>query len=648
MNIDRLKNVILLIHENLFFLLRRTTWFIIALMAVFSVLLEGLFLLKGTHLGLDGFLSLWLGTTLTLLNLNVAYPIIFRFLGNKEIDYLQQPERLFDKYYAASLILALIMIVLPMGGLIFTLAVFGGSSAIYYLLGIGIVSFITRLGGGIFAKGADLASSMVKENDSRSPAAIADKIGDYLNNGLALSFDLIESLIGVLVAMILFIQGHLVDKSLRDTLYYAVLSYPFFIILGSIVISFISGFLLLGLKRKTLLGNALKPIHSIYVSLFMIGIFSFIFSIYYILPSFSFLSSLGFSTGISPYICIVLGLILAVFIGIATDYYTSDAHQPVRELASFAEHSAPLAMLNGLAVGMKSLYWPLFFEMVFFLIAYHLSGFYGIMMMATGFMAMAPTILAASLYAPFADNITGLAKMESQDPDILKGVQQLDIMGNTLSALAKNYASNATLIVVFSLFLAYIKVSGVHYDSVSIFHPLIVSALFFGGLLPYVLSSTLIRAVSYTAIQMADASIEQIKTIPYLFEQKAFPDMRVFILDSGVKIIRDLFLPTLFVLIIPIFIGKLFGADMLATIFMGIMISGIFLSISFTNAGAVLDNSKKMMEKGHFGGMGTQTYENAMMGDLFGDALKDLAGPSLNNFVKVMITVAIIILPLII
>jgi K(+)-stimulated pyrophosphate-energized sodium pump len=648
MNVDRLKNVIQLIHENLFFLLKKTTWSIMGLMAVFSLLLEGLFFLKGGHLEYNSFLALWLGTTLALLNLNVAYPVIFRFLGNKEIEYMDQPVRLFDKYYAASLILALIMIILPMGGLIFDLVIFGGSSAIYYLLGVGIVSFITRLGGGIFAKGADLACSMVKETDSRSPAAIADKIGDYLNNGLALSFDLIESLIGILVAMILFIQGHLVDKSLRDTLYYAILSYPFFIILGSIAISFISGFLVLGLKRKTILGNVLKPIHSIYVSLFLIGIFSFIFSIYYILPSFSFLSSLGFSTGMAPYICIVLGLVLAVFIGIATDYYTSDAHQPVREMASFAEHSAPLAMLNGLAVGMKSLYWPLIFEAAFFLVAYRLSGFYGIIMMSTGFMAMAPTILAASLYAPFADNITGLAKMESNDPQIIQGVQQLDIIGNTLSALAKNYASNATLIVVFSLFLAFIKVSGLHYQTVSIFHPLVVSALFFGGLLPYILSSTLIRAVSYTAIQMAESSINQIKTIPYLLEKKTFPDMRAFILESGVKIIRDLFLPTLFVLIIPIFIGKLFGAEMLATVFMGIMISGIFLSMSFTNTGAVLDNSKKMMENGHFGGTGTRTYDNAVMGDLFGDALKDLAGPSLNNFVKVMITVAIIILPLII
>jgi K(+)-stimulated pyrophosphate-energized sodium pump len=648
MNIDRLKNVIQLIHENLFFLLRKMTWSIMALMVIFSALLEGLFFMKGIHLGFSNLLALWLGTTFALLNLNVAYPLIFRFLGNKELEYIDKPERLFDKYFSASLILALVMIILPMMGMVLSLALFGGSTAIYYLLGVGIVSFIARLGGGIFAKGADIASSMVKENDSRSPAAIADKIGDYLNNGLALSFDLIESLIGILVAVIIFIQGHLIEKALSASLYYKILSYPFFILLGSILISFISGFLLIGLKRKTLMGNVLKPIHNIYISLLLIGIFSFVFSVYYIPPAFPFLSSLGFPVGMGAYICIALGLVLAIFIRITTDYYTSDAHKPVRELAQFAEYSAPLAMLNGLAVGMKSLYWPLIFEAGLFLIAYKISGYLGIMMLASGFLAMAPTILAASLYAPFADNINGLAKMESTDQQMIKGLQQLDMTGNTLSALAKNFASHATLIVVFSLFLAFIKASGLHYQTISIFHPLVVSALFFGGLLPYVLSSTLIRAVSYTAIQMAEASIDQIKTIPYLFEKKAFPNMRIFIMDSGVKIIRDLFWPTLFVLLIPIFIGKLFGAELLATIFMGIMISGIFLSMSFPNAGAVLDNSKTMMEKGHFGGIGTKTYDNAVMGDLFGDALKDLAGPSLNNFVKVMITVAIIILPLIV
>jgi len=341
-------------------------------------------------------------------------------------------------------------------------------------------------------------------------------------------------------------------------------------------------------------------------------------------------------------------LLLAVVVGIVTDYYSADSHKPVRETVKFAEYGSTLLELNGLATGMKSLYIPIILAGLFVLISFKIADYYGIIVMASGFLSIVPMIIASAMYAPFADNINGLVDMATDG--IAKeqsGLEQLNSIGNTLTAFAKNYSSYAVLVSVFGLFITFVRLSGLHYQSVPVFHPIVIASLFVGALLPYIISSTLIRALSFTIVQMLEESLKQLEVIPFLKEGKAFPDIRRFIKESGVKIMKDLLLPTLFVFLIPVFIGRLLGIEVLASMIIGIMISGTFQSVSYAITGAVLDNSKMMIEKGYAGGVNTVSYKNAVLGDLFGDSLKDIVGPSLNNLIKVIIIISIMIIPLI-
>ncbi|MDD5457266.1 MAG: sodium/proton-translocating pyrophosphatase [Candidatus Margulisbacteria bacterium] len=657
MNLERLQNIINLIRENLVYLLKKTSLAVLFLLLIFTFIIFIIFYFNGSFFKVEWIISFLFGSLVALLSLNFSLPFGFMFLKKREVRSIEKPDKLFDLYFGTGLFTALLMIIIPLLGLFVSLYILGINSVIYYLLGLSIVSFFIRIGGGIFAKAADISSNfMVNEskekincNDYRNVSSIADKIGDFLNNGLALNMDLVESFVGIIVAVIFYVNLYVLDKSITFTTFVNIVSYPLIIIVASILLSFIAGFVLLFLKRKTVLGSTLKPLHGIYLSLVLITIFSFIFSNYHQVLFFQFISFLGTSPNYSPFICIFMGLALAVVIGLATDYYTSDAHKPVKEIVKFSEYSHVTNELNGLAVGMKSLYIPIILEALFILVSYKLSGYYGIILLATGLLSMAPIIIASSIYAPFADNVNGIIKMETGDTYAQNAVfEQFNSIGNTLSALAKNFAANAVLIVVFSLFISFVKLSGLKYQAIPIFHPVILAALFIGGLLPFILSSTLIRALSFSTIQMFEESKLQLNSIPYLKEKQAFPDVRRFIKTSGIKIIKDLIAPSVLVFLLPVIIGKFFGIEILSAVFIGIMLSGIFLSISYANTGAVLDNSKKMIEKGYFGGTGTPTYSNAISGDLFGDALKDLIGPSLNNFIKVVIIISIIIIPIII
>ncbi len=656
MNTQRIQNILNIIRENLAFLLRKVSLAIVALLAVFSLIIFVVFTINGAKFYVAWLFGMWLGGALALVNLNISYPLAFWLIKKKELNLIDKPNKLFDRYFGAGILIALLLMLIPLSGLLFSIYNWKISSSLFYLLGFSIVAFFVRFGGGIFAKSADISAELManasKEgincNDCRNTSSYADKIGDYINNGLALNLDLVESFIAIMVSIVLFLYTFVNGKEISYDDFSHLWLYPVSIIIGSIILCFLTGIILLFIKRRTTLGNTLKPLHGIYLSLFFITIFSFYFSLGYTIPFFKLAPFFFLSSSLSPFICIFLGLVLAVIIGIVTDYYTADSHKAVKETVHFAEYSSTLTELNGMAVGMKSLYIPIIFSAIAILISFKIADYYGIFLLATGFVAMVPIILASALYAPFADNINGVLKMDNVVLTSEYDMEQLSSIGNTLTALAKNFASYAVLCTVFCLFITFVRLSGLHYQSIPLFHPLILSSLFLGSLLPYILSATLIRALSYSILQMLEESQRQLQVIPYLREKKAFPDMQRFIKESGIKIMKDLLFPSLFVFFIPILIGKFFGIELLATMIIGIMLSGMFLSISYTNTGAVLDNSKKMIEKGYCGGKGTNTYENAKLGDLFGDPLKDVLGPSLNNFLKVIIVISIIIIPIII
>lgn len=665
MNIERLTNIFNLIKEGLNYLLDRTALAIIGLLITLTLLLNIIFILNNYSFNIFYTLSLWLGGGIALFCFKYSFSLGFYMLGKSDLDLLTKPNSLVELYFGKGLIIALFVITLHIIGFFISFIFLGYYSVVHYLLGVSIVSFFLRLGAGIFAKGADISSSLVENeyretigiDDYRNVSSIADKIGDFFNNGLALKMDLIESLIGIMTAIVLYLSILFSQNQISTKIFIDALAYPLAIIIGSLIISFSTGFLILFFRRKSFLATSLKPFWVIYSSFVLTLISSFFITLKFKLIFINFESLWGLPTYLNPFIAITLGLILSLIIGIITDYYTSSSHLPVQEIVKFSEYSSTMTELNGTATGMRSLNIPILVAAIFTIVSYQIASFYGVMLMATGLLLMVPIILAASLYAPFIDNITGLIKMElglngdtNQDytPQISEQYEHLNSIGNTLSALAKNYAANTVLLVVFSLFIAFIHIAGINQYDIAIFNPLMISLLFIGNLLPYFLSSILIRGVSFTTIEMLEEALLQLKSIPYLKESKAFPDLPSFINKSGSKIIKSIIIPCLLLIILPIIIGELWGAQILSILFIGIMISGVFLSISYTNTGAVLDNAKKLLEKGYYGGTDTQTYRNTVSGDLYGDSLKDLIGPSLNNLSKLIIIISITIIPIII
>ena len=656
MNIEKIQNISEIIIKNLYFLIRNTSIIILGLLFLFPIILMSIFYFYGATFHLQWLFAFWLGGIIALININISYPLVFAFLSKRESKLLKRPDKLFDVYFGIGLIIAVLLIIIPISGLIAVIFLWKVTSSIYFLMGFSVVSFFVRYGGGLFAKGADISSELVSMhnkfevsgNDIRNASSYADKIGDFFNNGLGLSLDLVESLIITFITSLLFCYTFFIERNISYNEFINLALYPIIIIIGSIILSFTAGFIILFLKRKTILSSTLKPLHGIYLSLLLISFFAYFISFHYRYSFFKFNSFFFIDSSVSPFICMFLGLLLAVVIGIVTDYYSADSHKPVRETVKFAEYGSTLLELNALAIGMKSLYIPIILTGFFVLISFKIADYYGIIIMAAGFLSIVPMIIASAIYAPFADYINGLVDMSNDG--VLKeqsGLEQLNSIGNTLTAFAKTYASYAVLVSVFGLFITFIRLSGLHYQSIPVFHPLIITSLFVGALLPYIISSTLIRALSFTIIQMLDEALKQLEVIPFLKEGKAFPDIRRFITESGVKIMKDLLFPTLFVFLIPVLIGRFLGIEVLASMVIGIMIIGTFQSVSYTITGAVLDNAKMMIEKGYAGGINTISYKNSVLGDLFGDSLKDIIGPALNNLIKIIIIISIMIIPLI-
>ena len=655
MNNEQLINIISLIRDNLQYLLRKSSLAILAVLIVFSLLIAGFFQLSGVPFKFSWMGSLWLGAFCGLLIMNYCYPLGFWIIKKQEIKYWESPSKLFDWYLGSGLIMTLCLIGIPLLGMLVSLFYIGEGNGIFYLLGFSLVTLFLRLGSGLFAKGADLSAYLLEKtnanhiprDDFRNVASIADKIGDFFNNGLALCMDLSESFIAIFTSFVTFIFLHRTDGTLGQEEFVNVLMYPLMILIGSLFVGFIAVFLFVLFKRRTTLANSLKPLHALYVALFLLVIYIAVLSIYMPLPAFAYSSVLGMGLIYSPMICVILGVILAVVIGVVTDYYTSESHKPLSEVISFSENSEILNILTGISVGMKSMYIPVLLEIFFVFITVSAAGVLGILLLGCGLLAMAPVIIAVALYAPYTDNYAGIVRMGGQQSEQLGVIEQYNSIGNTLSALARNFSAHAVLLVVFSLFISFAKMSGLQYLGISLFNPIILCALLIGGLLPFLLSSILLRALSYTTIGMLEDAVIQVNNIPYLKENKSFPDIHSFIKANGAKIVRDLIVPVLFILLIPIIIGKFLGTDFLAATLIGLLVSGLFMAVSYVNTGTVLDNCKKLLERGYFGGQNTTTYTHAEIGDLFGDGLKDLIGPAITSFIKIVIILTIVIIPII-
>lgn len=525
-------------------------------------------------------------------------------------------------------------------GLSIIYIVFDGNPAVIngYAMGASLVALFARSGGGIFTKGADMGADLVgkleaniPEDDPRNPAVIADNVGDNVGDVAGLGSDLLESYVeSIIAALAIAAVIGLASDSLQML--------PFYIASAGIVSSII-GIIYVRVTGRNNPQGALMG--GTYVSAILTAT-----ATYFIVRN---LGSDFTEDGISysvmgPFYATLAGVLSGIIIGFISEYYTSSKYKPVRQLAEDSQSGPALTVTGGLSVGMASTAMPVIALAAAVMASYHFAGIYGVAMAALGMLATTGMVVAVDSYGPIADNAGGIAEMAKLDPAVREITDTLDSVGNTTAAIGKGFAIGSAAFASLGLLAAYMK--SAHVDVADIKSPTVMAGLLIGGMFPFLISSMLFKAVSKAAFKMIEEVRRQFREIPGLMEGKVMPDSARCVDISTTGAIQGMLLPGTLAILTPAFIGFVLGPDALAGLLVGALITGVMLGIQMANSGGALDNAKKYVEEGNWGGKGSETHKATIIGDTVGDPLKDTVGPSINILIKLMAVISLVLAPL--
>ncbi|HOR28693.1 MAG TPA: sodium/proton-translocating pyrophosphatase, partial [Candidatus Sumerlaeota bacterium] len=342
----------------------------------------------------------------------------------------------------------------------------------------------------------------------------------------------------------------------------------------------------------------------------------------------------------------VVGVLAGAAVGFISEYYTSSKYRPTRVISENSQSGPALTVVEGLSVGMKSCGIPTVVLAVAILIAYHFAGFYGIALAAFGMLATTGIIVSVDSYGPIADNAGGIAEMAHLDRSVREITDNLDSVGNTTAAIGKGFAIGSAAFAALGLLVAYTASAGISAADVSLTEPAVLAGLLLGGMFPYFFSSMLFRAVSISAFAMIGEVRRQLREIPGIMEGKAKPDYAQCVDIATRGAINGMLLPGGIAILLPVLVGFLLGKEMLTGVLIGSLVSGLMIGIQMANSGGAMDNAKKYIEEGNFGGKGSDAHKAAVVGDTVGDPLKDTVGPSINILIKLMCVISLVIAPL--
>ncbi|MFC1546467.1 sodium-translocating pyrophosphatase [bacterium] len=492
-----------------------------------------------------------------------------------------------------------------------------------FSMGASSVALFARVGGGIYTKAADVGADLVgkveagiPEDDPRNPAVIADNVGDNVGDVAGMGADLFESYVGAIISafVIALAPNPVIDIKA------AMLA---FLLAGCGIIASIVGviFVMAGetkdaqrdLRTGMITSSVLLIAGAFYLTVIWYGTIMFFWAV-------------------------LAGLIAGITVGLIAEYYTSG--KVIQKLAGSFKTGPATGIIQGLAVSMESTLVPLVIISIATIVSYACAGIFGVALSAVGMLSITGMTVAVDAYGPIADNAAGIAEMGCMGAEARQRAEKLDAVGNTTAAIGKGFAVGSAALTALALFTAYAQTVGI--STINILSSKVIAGAFIGGVVPFIFCAATMKAVGRAAFQVVEEVRRQFKEIAGLMQGTAKPDAARCVDITTTSALREMILPGIMAVCIPVVVGIILGSEALGGFLAGSLITGVPLAIFLANAGGAWDNAKKFVEEGNLGGKGSEIHKATVIGDTIGDPLKDTSGPSLNILLKLMSVVSLV------
>ena len=547
-------------------------------------------------------------------------------------------------------------------------------------MGASTQALFARVGGGIYTKAADVGADLVgkieagiPEDDPRNPATIADNVGDNVGDVAGMGADLYESYCGsILATAALGASAFAANPIMQKNAVFA----PMIIAAVGVFLS-IFGIYLVKTKDDADMKQLMSALNKgVNTSAILIAI-----------STFFILYALGFENWLGLSFSVISGLLAGIVIGQGTEYYTSHSYNPTRLIAKSGSTGPGTVIIAGIGTGLISTFIPVVAIALAIIMSYlcatgfdvnnlvsgpNLSiGLYGIGIAAVGMLSTLGITLATDAYGPIADNAGGNAEMSGLEPEVRERTDALDSLGNTTAATGKGFAIGSAALTALALLASYIEeikigmmrlgqdmltfangstlktaeadfADFMNYFQVTLMNPKVIVGIFLGSMMAFLFCGLTMNAVGRAAQEMVDEVRRQFREIKGILEGKATPDYARCVEISTKSAQREMLLPSLLAIAIPIAVGLLLGVAGVMGLLAGGLGSGFVLAVFMANAGGAWDNAKKYVEMDNYGGKGSDTHKATVVGDTVGDPFKDTSGPSLNILIKLMSMVSIV------